>query len=322
MRAIVANRRSRFAAPAGGGAGGGRRYNTRMIAPPAPDRIDPARLAARLDARARDWRIEVVDATGSTSADLLEQLRDARPLSTPQVRAAHLQTAGRGRRGRTWLAAPGDALLFSVGYPLGRPADGLAGLSLAAGTAVIAGLRALALPDASRRTLKWPNDVLLDGGKLAGILIETAWSDTRTSAAVIGVGVNLRGGAALAERIAALDGEVGAAVPAALDDALPGVDMTEVFAHLLNALADALGRFGAEGFAPFREIWNADHAHAGQPVVLLDRGVEHLTGIARGVDAQGRLLIDAGAGGLRPVASGDVSLRPLPRRDGGFGSNR
>ena len=282
-------------------------------------RIDRERAAERFVPAVRNWTIEIVDETGSTNADLMSELkgltRDAFALRVPTVRVAYRQTAGRGRQGRSWFGEPGNALMLSLGCVLPRPLEGLAGLSLAIGTALVEGLRTLPLEgdsEANEVALKWPNDVLLDGGKLAGILIETAWSTPEASAVVIGMGINLKGAEALAAQVDALQSGVAAqaraAQPAALSQAWPGANLTDTFVAALNALDGAFARFSSEGFAPFAERWAAYHAYAGREVVLLEQGVEVARGIALGVDALGQLLLDT-ADGVRPIATGDVSLR-------------
>ncbi|MDB5788944.1 MAG: biotin--protein ligase, partial [Caballeronia mineralivorans] len=150
-------------------------------------RIDRDRLMSLAARPVRDWPIEIVDETGSTNADLMAQLKEQprnktsasapdsfSPRSTlkaadgtPFVRVAYSQTSGRGRRGRAWVAQPGNALLFSTACVLPRPLEGLAGLSLAVGTAVLDALNSLPLAASARLALKWPNDILLDDGKLA-----------------------------------------------------------------------------------------------------------------------------------------------------------
>jgi BirA family biotin operon repressor/biotin-[acetyl-CoA-carboxylase] ligase len=207
--------------------------------PPAPGKLDTIgpgaidrdRLDAQLGEPARAWAIEIVEQTTSTNADLLQALRAERaeradrsaraarahetrshagnPGQT-RVRLAYEQTAGRGRRGRSWVAQPGDALLFSVGVQVPRGVDGLVGLSLAVGLAVYEALRELPV-DRSKLSLKWPNDVLVDGAKVSGILIETAGGDAHATAVVVGIGINLRGAATLAARLKAGDGTMPAA---------------------------------------------------------------------------------------------------------------
>ncbi|SAK39202.1 biotin--protein ligase [Caballeronia pedi] len=284
------------------------------FAPDAPWRIDRTRLAALAERPVRDWTIDIVDETGSTNADLMAQLRTSRRDGTPApvARIAYSQTAGRGRRGRAWLAEPGNALLMSVGCVLKRPIEGLSGLSLAIGTAVLDALARLPLAPSARPALKWPNDVLLDDGKLAGILIETAWNTPDATAVVIGIGVNLHGAEQLAAQVddanrMAASSAPGAA-PAALARAWPDANLTDALAALLNALDAALPRFEAEGFKPFRQRWLDAHAWAGREVALIDQGMEVTRGIAAGVDDSGQLLIDAPEG-PRAVATGELTLR-------------
>ncbi|TKC89529.1 biotin--[acetyl-CoA-carboxylase] ligase [Trinickia terrae] len=289
---------------------------------PAGDawRIDPVRARERFTPAVRRWTIEIVDETGSTNADLMTAFkgrsRDPGALAMPAVRVAYRQSAGRGRQGRTWFGEPGNALMLSLGCVLPRPLEGLAGLSLAAGTALVEGLRTLPLADGAQVALKWPNDVLLDGGKLAGILIETAWSTPEASAVVIGAGINVHGARALAEQVGAQQAGVAAQAratqPAALSEALPDANLTDTFVAVLNALAGALTLFSSDGFAPFAARWSAHHAYAGREVVLLEQGAEVARGVALGVDALGQLLLETSQG-VRPIATGDVSLRLAER---------
>jgi len=277
--------------------------------------IDRARLAARLDPAVRAWPIETVDETGSTNADLIARLkalpRRADALAHPIARVAARQTAGYGRRGRAWYAAPGDALLFSLARIVPRAPDALAGLSLAVSATLVDVLRSLPVAHPGQIALKWPNDVLLEGEKLAGVLIESAWITEKACALVIGIGINLRGADALADRINAnadASAKHRAQTPAALSQAWPDANLTDTLAAILNALAPALHRFDAEGFAPFRARWNGYHAYAGREVSLFEQGVELHRGIATGVDECGRLLLDTPQG-REIIVTGDVSLR-------------
>jgi BirA family transcriptional regulator, biotin operon repressor / biotin---[acetyl-CoA-carboxylase] ligase len=279
-------------------------------------RIDRERAVALFGPHAHDWPIEIVEETGSTNADLMARVkalpRKSTALPRPIVRVAYLQTAGRGRRGRPWYAEPGNALLFSVACVLPRPLEELAGLSLAVGVALVDGLRSLPVAGPGQIALKWPNDVLLEGDKLAGILIETAWSTEYASAVVIGIGTNVKGADELAAKVSALNADVPAqargTVPTALSRALPNANLTDTLAAELNALEPALKRFGAEGFEPFQPRWNACHAYAGREVVLFEQGVEQARGVAAGVDERGQLLLDTPSG-RQIIATGDVSLR-------------
>lgn len=282
----------------------------------APARqIDRVRLAALTSRAVNGWDIELVEATGSTNTDLLIRWRNAPP-SSPTVRLAYRQEAGRGQRGRVWRGAPGDSLMFSVacGLPLALPQ--LAGLSLATGVAVIEGLQRLPLTAPQALTLKWPNDVLLAGRKLAGILIEATGAEPARSTVVIGIGLNLRNTPALDAQLAADQADqprdLTATQPAALEEILSQVDMTRTLAVLLDQLEQMLTRFAVDGFAAFRPAWEALHGFAGQPVRLVQPGMGDTEGIALGVDDSGCLRLGT-AEGVQLITSGQVSLRPRER---------
>src|SRR5690606_17014668 len=136
--------------------------------------------------------VRVVTRCSSTN-DIL--LREAP--AHPVLLAAEEQSAGRGRRGRRWHSAPGAGLTFSLGRQMRRPARELAALSLVPGVAVTRALRASGVASAA---LKWPNDLVVHGAKLGGILVETR-SGASSAYAVIGVGINCRRDAALAQRL-------------------------------------------------------------------------------------------------------------------------
>ncbi len=254
--------------------------------------LDAARIAELCTATRQGLAVDVVACTGSTNADLRQCIESLR---APLLLAAEEQTAGRGRAGRSWLAAPGDSLCFSIAWPFRGPVARLAGLPLAVGVALADALRSRGHPV----TLKWPNDLLLDGAKLGGILVETgsSRSDASTLWAVIGVGLNVH---ANRGRDEAIDADV-----AALGT---DIDRNALLALLADALADALAQFDADGLAPFADRWQRWHAFAGLPVVMLEQGQPRQQGIARGIDAQGCLLLETGEG-LVAVAAGDVSLR-------------
>jgi BirA family biotin operon repressor/biotin-[acetyl-CoA-carboxylase] ligase len=177
-----------------------------------------------------------------------------------------------------------------------RPLQHLVGLPLAVGVALAEVLAACGQPV----QLKWPNDVLQDGAKLAGVLIETAAARQAAEGAtwaVIGIGLNLALPAALRSQF-----------NSASATALLAIEREQLVALLLDHLSAALFEFEREGFAAFAARWNACHAYAGQAVKILDRGAVLHEGIAAGVDADGRLQLDTAAGRIA-VMAGDVSLR-------------
>lgn len=240
--------------------------------------------------------IKVVEETGSTNADLLAAVPT---LSHPLLLIALRQTAGRGRAGRAWYSSPGRSLTFSLAWRFHQPVQALVGLPLAVGVALA---DALAMYNIEVG-LKWPNDLLLNGKKLAGILIESAAAPAvphAASWAVIGVGINVR----LDEQALA---EIG--VPAVGIPWLADLDQDMLFATLASGLAESLLRFEQEGLAPFVARWNALHAYRGQPVRILDQGRVLHEGLGLGIDALGRFMLDTAQGPVA-VMAGDVSLRP------------
>lgn len=233
----------------------------------------------------------MVAETGSTNADLLQSIGSLRG---PRLLIAEAQTAGRGRAGRSWHSEPGEALTFSLAWKFDLAAQSLLGLPLAVGVVIA---ESLAQFGADVR-LKWPNDVLRNGKKVAGVLIETANVGDQWWA-VIGIGINL----AMPEQLAAMIGRPVAALPSLSSE------RNRVMATLLNGLTEAMQLFAEHGFAAFRERWNVLHAYAGQQVVLLDGDKLLQQGTAIGVDQSGRLLLQDASGVVNPVLAGDVSLR-------------
>lgn len=258
---------------------------------PAPA-LSGSAIASRCAASASHVEIEVVAETGSTNADLLGRIGQLRG---PVLRIAERQTAGRGRAGRPWLSAPGATLTFSLAWRFKGGLHNMAGLPLAVGVALAETLGSLGVPV----QLKWPNDVLRDGKKLAGILVEAQQGTDGAFWAVIGVGLNL----VMPDELEARIGRDVAGAPW-----LAQMERNELVATLLSRLAAVLAEFDDTGFAPFCERWNALHAWQGLEVTIVDGGQLLQQGRAAGVDHNGRLLLDT-AQGRAEVLSGDVSLR-------------
>jgi len=211
--------------------------------------------------------------------------------------AAEEQTAGRGRRGRRWHAAPGSGVTFSLAHTVHRPLRELAGLALVAGVGVARALRGLGL---ARVALKWPNDLVIDGGKLGGILVETR-AKARGALAVIGVGINCR-------HDPLLEGRLRRAV-ASLDRYID-VDRNLVIACTAASLLEAIATFEAHGLEPLRAEWEAMDAHAGERLRVRLADGRILTGVARGLEPDGALRLQTPSG-LRTVRSARVlSARP------------
>ena len=236
--------------------------------------------------------VEVVEETGSTNADLLAR---AASLDAPLLLVARNQTAGRGRAGRSWLSSSAGSLTFSLAWRFDGGVQRLAGLPLAIGVALAETLDKLGV----QVGLKWPNDVLRDGDKLAGILIETQNAPGGGVWTVIGIGLNLL----MPDETEALLGRSIASLPW-----LARMDRNELMAALLDGLAGALREFDRAGFGAFSARWNRRHAWQGETVVILDAGKTLHEGAAAGVDDAGRLLLDTAEGRIT-VLAGDVSLR-------------
>jgi BirA family biotin operon repressor/biotin-[acetyl-CoA-carboxylase] ligase len=288
--------------------------------------LDEARLNGALGSPPGLWReVRVVEETGSTNADLLAKARSG--AGEGLVLVAEAQTSGRGRMGRRWISPPRRSLTFSVLLRPAVPAGLLGWMPLLAGVAVASALQQAAGVDAR---LKWPNDVLVDGAKIAGILAER-W----TNAVVIGTGINVlqhRGElpmpTATSLLVAQGAGPAGAAGPSEARGAGPGeaweagragapgpgagADMRE---RLLTAVLDELARWynawldqprpGDADGCGLRAEYLRRSGTVGAAVTVMLPGGQNLTGMAAGLDAAGRLEVRTPAG-LVQVSAGDV----------------
>jgi BirA family biotin operon repressor/biotin-[acetyl-CoA-carboxylase] ligase len=259
-------------------------------------------LERSLDAVVPGCAVEVLPRVDSTNTELMRRARAGS--DAPVLLVAEQQTAGRGRLGRNWLSASGDAdthapgaggpprdLTFSIGLPM-APQD-WSGLSLAVGVSVARSLH-------PALGLKWPNDIWLQERKLAGILIETAAAGA-SRYVVVGVGIN----------IAARDPAGLSTPPACLQELLPACDAPTALLRLALPLMEALRQFEAQGFSAFHAAFGQRDVLFGRPVQLSD-GV---SGTASGVDGRGALLVHT-SGGMKLVNSAEVSVRPAPARTG------
>lgn len=259
-------------------------------------------LQRYLEERLPGLLVQLRQEAGSTNDDLLAAARagDLRP----RLLVAERQTAGRGRSGRRWQSAPGDSLTFSLSLPY-APAS-WSGLSLAVGLAAAEALDDSgegAPPDRARIGLKWPNDLWLrDGGpqpgrKLGGVLIETV-PVAGVRVCVIGVGLNVR-----PHRYEGLEG-----ASACLQELQGGARPEDALARVAPALWALLPAFAREGFAPLAARYAQRDLLRGRAVTTTQPGLPG--GVARGVDAQGALLVEDAQGRLHQVVAGEVSVRP------------
>lgn len=263
--------------------------------------LDVAQVRDRLPQAARGMlrNLEVHESLASTSDRLLAV--DDLPPGRFDACLAEFQSAGRGRRGRNWMAPFASGLCLSINWNFRDAPAMLGALSLAAG---VAALRALGRLGFARLSLKWPNDILSGDAKLGGILIDLRGEAAGPAYVVVGIGINVRLPRVARERLAAEGVEV--TDLAALGET-PG--RNDLAAVLIAELAQALVEFGARGLAAFSAEWQAADALAGRPVRVLHGG-QPLEGLARGVDGDGALLLEVD-GARRRILSGEVSVRPV-----------
>jgi BirA family transcriptional regulator, biotin operon repressor / biotin---[acetyl-CoA-carboxylase] ligase len=246
----------------------------------------------------RAWfNLHILDEVDSTNHFLMQQAAKGAPHVT--CVAAHIQTKGKGRRGRTWVSQLGASLTFSLLWRFQCGAAGLSGLSLAVGVAMIRALTSLGITQAS---LKWPNDVLVQGKKLAGILIELQGDMEGASAAVIGIGVNYQLPVEMLKKIDQPATDIHQISQSLLSQNV-------LLGTLLNHLVDVLRLFETHGFVGFKQEWVSYHAYHQQRVrLLLPNGVE-THGEVVDVADDGILVVETPLG-LQRFSAGEISLRP------------
>ena len=265
----------------------------------ARDAAGESDIRARLaeESRALLQRLTVLQSTDSTNS-LLARL----PAEQRHAHAviADMQTAGRGRRQRSWHSPPGGNLYLSLGWRLEQGGLPLSTLPLMTAVCVC---RALDRTGLHGHGIKWPNDILVSGRKLAGILVESQSAPGGALVAVIGVGVNLSMPQAGARVIDRPWTDLAELLPAGAGR--PDRDL--LAALLLDALLPALETFAVGGFEPFRDEWNRRDLLAGRRV-RLEGEDEVRTGKALGIEANGGLLVDIDGQGQQVLHAADVSI--------------
>ena len=236
--------------------------------------------------------LEVFDSLPSTNSHLM-----AAPdtIAAFDVCLAEQQTAGRGRRGRLWASPFAQNLYVSLAFDRAAGFEGLEGLSLVAGVAVVRALQSLGVTGLG---LKWPNDIWLNGRKLGGILVELQGEFQAPCRVVIGLGLNvhMRGeGVSIDQPWTSLAMEANDTVPR----------RTQLAAALISSLIDSVEGFLQGGFAPWVDAWQVLDVFSGKPIRTLPGEV---TGVGRGIDASGAYLLE-GDGSVQRIVAGEVSLR-------------
>jgi BirA family biotin operon repressor/biotin-[acetyl-CoA-carboxylase] ligase len=271
--------------------------------PHAVDLLGRDAILKALPARTRDQveRLDVlltVDSTNRYVADLV-----APESGTTQVCVTELQTAGRGRRGRSWVAPFASGICLSIGWQFSEAPPTFSALSLAVGVATVRALERFGARDLG---LKWPNDLTWQARKLGGILIEMRGESAGPAQVIIGIGINMHMPVAVRLQLAEHQAVLVADVHEILRDRTP--TRNALIAALIEELTAMLGTFAAHGFERFAEQWRAlDVLHHANVKIIT--GNDTAFGVARGVDDDGALLVDVD-GELKRFVSGEVSVRP------------
>lgn len=262
----------------------------RVIA--APDRLEDDVLSPLLDARDVHCGLHCLAEVGSTNEEAARLAADGAP--SLELVVAEAQTAGRGRRGRAWASPPGVNVYLSLLVRPELPAQRAPELSLVAAVATCEAIRAAGV----RARLKWPNDVLANGKKLAGILCEVAADERDVRHAILGVGVNVNA------RLDELPEELRAVATSMLVESGAPIARPDFAADLVASLTTWLARHDEEGFGPVAARWRELSSTLGAQVVVREGG-RVLRGRAADLDDDGALLV-ATDEGLERILAGDV----------------
>ena len=269
----------------------------RSIGLPRPVDLLDAEAILHAEPRLRPEAVHVRFAVDSTNTVLAERLRAG--AAAPELCAAEIQTAGRGRQGRRWVSGLGQSLVLSVSWRFAAGSNELSGLSLAVGVVLA---EALAAGGFGSVMLKWPNDLVIHDRKLAGILVEASHSRSNSVACVVGVGFNL---------------DLTSADSGRIDQ--PWTDFATEFGRVparngiasraAGAILDACEGYRDGGLRPFLGRWHERDALRDRPVRVLSGGTP-TEGVARGIDMDGALLVESSVGVAR-CRSGEVKVRVL-----------
>ncbi|WP_136248632.1 biotin--[acetyl-CoA-carboxylase] ligase [Halomonas borealis] len=262
--------------------------------------LDGAAIVAGLSREVRQHvnRLFVEETLPSSNSFLRERFEQG--AGHGEVCLVEQQSAGKGRRGRTWVTPWGRTLMFSMGWRVESGVAALEGLSLAVGVVLSQVLERHGV----RPRLKWPNDVLMETeegqlGKLAGILVELSGDATGPCELVVGMGINVDLPHTFREGIEQ--------PVAAVRDQAPGLSRNQLAVELLDGLMPLLADFEHRGFAAWQEAWNARHAFEGREVEVI-RGTRRESAVAEGVDEAGNLWVRR-EGKRERLAGGEISVR-------------
>ena len=268
--------------------------------------LEESAVKANLSATAASWlqQLDVHRALGSTNGYLMDSAQ--RGSIDGWICLADVQTQGRGRRGRRWMSPFAQNLAMSLGITVGASPATLGGLSLAVGLAAVDCLGSLGVQDVQ---LKWPNDLLLEGGKLGGILLElvsckVSGKVSNTDSApraqvVVGIGLNLELPEAVRKEVDQVIADLSSHGYLVSRNVLAG--------RLASSIVDYVGQFERAGFAPMRQVFDMHHRYHGKRCRIVS-GKDEVVGVVAGVSETGALILETPQG-PRSFVSGEVSLR-------------
>lgn len=270
---------------------------------PAGDRLDADQIQAALAPEVRTrlrklTLLQEVDSTNSALTRLPAQEQHAHAL------LAECQTGGRGRRQRTWFSPAGGNIYLSLGWRFEDNDLPLATLPLVTAICIC---KALARCGLSGHGIKWPNDILVNGEKLAGILVEMQSAGNGPASAIIGAGINVNMPGRAANDIGSVIDRPWTDLAAQLTADTPPPSRNQLVALVLGELLPALERFEDAGFEAFREAWKGLDLLNGRRTRLEQNG-QYSVGTARGVDENGGLLLEIENLGMQIFHSGEVSV--------------
>ncbi|AGH82414.1 biotin--acetyl-CoA-carboxylase ligase [Psychromonas sp. CNPT3] len=254
--------------------------------------------AKKIEMHSQSKRVHVEQIVDSTNQYLLDKIGS---IEKGQTCIAEYQSNGRGRRGRSWVSPFASHLYFSFYWRFDSGIDRLSGLSLLVGIATVNALEKMGIQGV---TLKWPNDIYYQNKKLAGILIELNAQATEACHCVIGIGINVR-----------MSAEQGALIDQPWVDlnslSAEPIDRNALSAHLIVELQLLLGEYEKQGLQPYLDRWFSLDCFLSKSVnVLIADKIQ--TGICRGVNAKGALLLEVD-GDIKEFIGGEISLRLLDK---------
>ncbi|WP_458983902.1 bifunctional biotin--[acetyl-CoA-carboxylase] ligase/biotin operon repressor BirA [Pseudomonas borbori] len=250
--------------------------------------------ALNTDETFQPFPISVLQSVDSTNAEAMRRVTEGRPV--PFVILAERQMSGRGRRGRNWVSPFGENLYYSLALRVSGGVKQIEGLSLVVGLALLRSLKEFGVSAAG---LKWPNDVLVNGRKVAGILLELSGDPADECHVVVGIGVNVN--------MLAANSAIDQPWTSMRAELKKYVDRNKLVSALNLQMAAYLKQHESHGFASLKDEWQSCHLWQGKRVVLA-AGSQLIDGVVVGVEATGaiRMLVD---GEERSFSGGELSLR-------------